>query len=151
MTTNDDQPCLRIERRFDVPPEAVFETLTDPDQMRVWWGDNVEFDIDLRVGGQWTIIRREGGEEYVATGNYLKVERTWRLQYTFAMPQFSPNSDTITIQIEEDNGGSFVRFEHSGNDIAAELRALPPDDTSETEVGWQQGFDLMVEAWSTSS
>ena len=34
MTTNDDQPCLRIERRFDVPPEAVFETLTDPDQKR---------------------------------------------------------------------------------------------------------------------
>jgi uncharacterized protein YndB with AHSA1/START domain len=150
MTTNNDQPYLRIERRFDVPPETVFDTLTDPDLMRIWWGDDAEFDIDLRVDGQWTIIRREGSEEYLATGNYLEVERPSQLQYTFAMPQFSPISDTITIQIDEDNGGSFVTFEHSGDGIATELRDLPPGDTSPSEAGWQQGFDLMVAAWSKS-
>ncbi len=151
MTINIDQRFLRIERRFDVPPETVFDTLTDPDLMRIWWGDDTEFDIDLRVGGQWTIIRREGGEEYLATGNYLKVERPSQLQYTFAMPQFSPNSDTITIRIAEDNGGCFVTFEHSGDDIAAELRELSPGETSATEAGWQQGFDLMAAAWSKSA
>jgi len=151
MTTQSDLPCLRIERRFDVLPETVFDTLTDPDQMRIWWGDDAEFDIDLRVDGQWTIIRREGGVKYLATGNYLKVERPSQLEYTFAMPQFSPNSDTITITIEEDNGGSFVTFEHSGDDIATELRDLPPGDTSATEAGWQQGFDLMAAAWSKSA
>ena len=52
---------------------------------------------------------------------------------------------------EDDNGGSFVTFEHSGNDIATELRDLPPGDTSATEAGWQQGFDLMVAAWSKSA
>ena len=118
--------------------------------MRVWWGDDAEFDIDLRVGGQWTIVRWEDGEKDLATGSYLEVERPSRLQYTFGMPQFSPNSDTITIQIEEDNGGSFVTFEHSGTDIAQELRDLPPGDTSATEVGWQQGFDLMLTAWTKS-
>lgn len=151
MTTQSDLPCLRIERRFDVLPETVFDTLTDPDQMRIWWGDDSEFDIDLRVDGQWTIIRREGGVKYLATGNYLKVERPSQLEYTFAMPQFSPNSDTITITIEEDNGGSFVTFEHFGDDIAMELRDLPPGDTSATEAGWQQGFDLMAAAWSKSA
>jgi uncharacterized protein YndB with AHSA1/START domain len=59
VTTNNDQPYLRIERRFDVPPETVFDTLTDPDLMRIWWGDDAEIDIDLRVGGQWKIIRWE--------------------------------------------------------------------------------------------
>ncbi|MGB5296597.1 MAG: SRPBCC domain-containing protein [Thermoanaerobaculia bacterium] len=151
MTTNGDQPYLRIERRFDVPRETVFDTLTDPDQMRIWWGDDAEFEIDLRVGGQWRIVRREGDVEYLAKGNYLKVERPTQLQYTFGMPQFSPNSDTVTIQIEEDNGGSFVTFDHSGDDIATELRDLPPGDTSATEEGWQQGFDLMVAAWSKSA
>jgi uncharacterized protein YndB with AHSA1/START domain len=142
---------IRIERRFDVPPETVFDTLTDPELMPVWWGDDAEFDIDLRVGGKWTIVRWEGGEEYLATGHYLEVERPFQLQYTFAMPQFSPNSDTITVRIEEDNGGSLVRFEHSGEDIADELRDLPPGNTSATEAGWQQGFDLMVAAWSKSA
>lgn len=151
MTTNKDQPHLRIERRFDVPPETVFDTLTDPDLMPIWWGDDAELDIDLRVGGQYTITRWEDGVEYVAKGDYLEVERPSRLQYTFGMPQFSPNSDTITIQIEEDNGGSLVTFEHSGVDIATELRDLPPGETSATEAGWQQGFDLMVAAWSKSA
>ncbi len=146
--TDEILPYLCIERRFDVSPETVFDTLTDPDLMGIWWGEGVEFEIDLSVGGQWTIVRREGGEEYLATGSYLKVERPSQLQYTFGMPQFSPNSDTITIRIEDHNGGSFVRFEHSGEDIAAELRELSPGRTSESELGWQRGFDLMAEAWS---
>jgi hypothetical protein len=29
---------LRIVRRFDVPPDKVFDTLTRPDDMRSWWG-----------------------------------------------------------------------------------------------------------------
>ena len=51
MTAADDQLSVRIERRFEVPPETVFDTLTDPAHMRIWWGDDAEFDIDLRVGG----------------------------------------------------------------------------------------------------
>ena len=63
-------PSLRIERRFEVPPATVFDTLTVPEMMRVWWGEDVEFNIDLRVGGEWTIVRREDGVEYLATGTY---------------------------------------------------------------------------------
>jgi uncharacterized protein YndB with AHSA1/START domain len=148
MKNSSDQPYLRFKRRFSVPPETVFNMLTDPERMRIWWGDDAEFDIDLRVRGQWKIIRWEGGEKYIATGSFLKVERPSRLQYTFAMLQFSPNSDTITIQIEEDNGGSIVTFEQAGEDIATELRDLPQGETSSTEEGWQQGFDLMAVAWS---
>ena len=150
MNVNSDPPFLRITRRFDVPPQTVFDTLTDPALMPIWWGDDAEFDIDLRVGGQWQIIRREGQVEYLARGNYLKVERPSQLQYTFAMPQFSPNSDTITIRIAEADGGCILTFEHSGDDIAAELRELPPGESSPTEDGWQQGFDLMVAAWAKS-
>jgi uncharacterized protein YndB with AHSA1/START domain len=147
VTSEVDQPYLRFERRLDVLPETVFDTLTDPDQMRIWWGEGVEFEIDLRVGGRWTIIRRADGVEYLATGTYLEVERPSRLKYTFSMPQFSPNSDTITILIEEDAEGCSLTFEQAGPDIAQELRDLPPGDTSASEAGWQQGFDLMVAAW----
>jgi uncharacterized protein YndB with AHSA1/START domain len=150
MTGNADQPCLRIERRFDVPAETVFDVFTNPDQMRIWWGDDAEFDIDLKVNGHWTITRSKEGVEYLATGIYLTVERPSRLKYTFSMPQFSPNSDTITILIEEYDQGCSMTFEHSGEDIAKELRERTPGDTSHTEAGWQQGFDLMAAAWSES-
>jgi uncharacterized protein YndB with AHSA1/START domain len=144
----DEQPILRIERRFDVPPATVFDMLTDPEHMRVWWGENTEFDIDFRIGGQWTITRSEDGEMYIATGEYLDIQRPSRVQYTFTMPQYSPNTDTITIEIEHQEGGSIVTFEHSGEDIANELREVSPGDKSATEAGWQQGFDLMADYWA---
>lgn len=148
MDTPLDQPSLRFERQFDVAPETVFDTLTNPKLMEIWWGSNVEFDIDLRLDGKWTIIRRENDDEYLATGVYLDVDRPSRLRYTYAMPQFSPNSDTITIQIEETDSGCSVTFEQAGDDIAEELNELAQGDISASEAGWQRGFDLMHAAWS---
>ncbi|MBP3193657.1 SRPBCC domain-containing protein [Natronogracilivirgula saccharolytica] len=82
------------------------------------------------------------------TGEYLEAERPQRLKYTIAMPQFSPNSDIVTIDIVPDGvGGSKLTFVQSGKDIAAELRELPEGAISESEKGWQQGFDLMEDAW----
>ena len=53
---------LKIERLFDAPPEVVFDTLVDPDAQEELFNDQVEgwklweFEIDLRVGGTWTIV-----------------------------------------------------------------------------------------------
>jgi uncharacterized protein YndB with AHSA1/START domain len=142
------QPHLRIVRRFAVPAEVVFNTLTNPNDMPIWWGNDATFDIDLRVGGHWTIVRREGETVYTATGEYLAIERPHWLQYTFAMPQFSPNRDTISFQITPEEAGCVVTFVQAGEDTASELGELAPGATSASEAGWQQGFDLMAAAWA---
>lgn len=147
MTKAMELPSLQIVREFNVAPEVVFDTFTKPESMRVWWTDQTTFDIDLRIGGRWTIIRREGDAEYTATGEYVEVDRPHRLQYTYAMPQFSPNSDIISITIAPEGTGCVVTFVQSGEDIASELRTLLPGSASASEEGWQQGFDLMVAAW----
>ncbi len=151
MTETSETPSLRIVRKFDVAPEVVFDAFTKPEAMRVWWTDETSFDIDLRPGGKWTIIRTEGNETYVMTGQYLEVERPHRLKHTIAMPQFSPNSDIITMDIIPDGkGGCEVTFVQSGEDIASELRELQPGEKSASETGWQQGFDLMEAAWENN-
>jgi thiamine pyrophosphate-dependent acetolactate synthase large subunit-like protein len=68
-------------------------------------------------------------------------------KHTIGMPQFSPNSDIISLDIKPDENGCIVTFVQTGEDIAAELRELPEGAVSESEKGWQQGFDLMAEAW----
>ncbi len=151
MTGITDKPCLRIVRRFDVPPETAFDALTKPEDMRIWWNDDVTFNIDLRVGGRWTIVSRRDGIEYTATGHYTAVERPWRVCYTYSMPQFSPNSDSIAVEIAAEGGGCVVTFVQSGEDIAAELTERPPGGISDSETGWQQGFDLMAAAWAKTA
>jgi uncharacterized protein YndB with AHSA1/START domain len=39
------------------------DTSTEPEQMLVWWGDDADIQVDLRVGGRWTIIRWEDDVE----------------------------------------------------------------------------------------
>lgn len=147
----NDEFKLRIVRRFPVPPGVVFDVLTNPESMTIWWGENVTFEIDLRVGGNWTVIRREGDTVYTASGEYLVIERPRRLEYTYSMPQFSPNTDTISIDISADGGGSVVTFEQTGEDISDELREVPPGSVSGSEEGWQEAFDLMAAAWTDRS
>ncbi len=147
MTETKQAPGLRIVRRFGVPPDVVFDVLTNPDSMPIWWGENTIFDIDLRVGDRRRIVRTEGKTTYTATGEYLEVDKPHRLTYTFAMPQFSPNSDTISVEITPEESGCVVTFSQTGEDIASELRELAPGTTSASEAGWQQGFDLMEAAW----
>jgi len=135
---------LKLERRFDVTPDKVFGAFTNPEEMRVWWTDDTEFDIDLRVGGRWTITRKEGETTYVMTGEYLEIGRPTKLRHTIGMPQFSPNADTITIENKpHGKSGSSMTFIQEGLDIDSELKELPEGTISESEKGWQQGFDLM--------
>lgn len=147
MTETNETTRLRIVRRFGVPPDVVFDAFTKPESMKVWWGENTTFDINLSVGSRWTIVRKEGEETYTATGEYLEIEQPNRLKYTYAMPQFSPNSDTISIEITAEEASCTVTFIQTGEDIASELRELSPGSTSASEAGWQQGFDLMAVAW----
>lgn len=150
MKNSDEALSLQIIRKFNVSPEVVFDALTKPEAMRVWWTDKTIFDMDLSVGGQWAITRTEEEMTFTMTGEYLEVDRPKRLCYTISMPQFSPNSDTVSIDILPDgDGGCEVTFVQSGPDIAEELKNLPDGSTSESEKGWQQGFDLMAEAWES--
>lgn len=72
--------------------------------------DQLCFDarIDLRPGGRWSIINRRDGVEYTASGEYLEVTPPVRLVYTYAMLQFSPNSDTITVELTPDGDGCLI-------------------------------------------
>lgn len=82
-------------------------------------------DIDLRVGDHWTITRTEGLWDwavYTMTGEYLEIEVPDRLRYTIAMPQFSPNRDTISIEIAPAGSGVWYTFVQSGEDISQSTR-----------------------------
>lgn len=145
-----NNPILKIVRKFNVTPEVVFDTFTKPEMMRIWWTPQTTFDIDLRVGGHWKIVRKEDDTTFTALGKYLEVERPHKLRYTYAMPQFSPESDVISIDISANSGnGCIVTFIESGPGIAKELQELPAGQISDSEKGWQQAFDMMEAHWKS--
>ena len=136
---------LKIVRKFKASSEVIFDILTNPESMWVWWTEMTTFDIDLKVGGRWTILRKEGDAIYIALGEYLEVDKPNRVKYSYAMPQYSVNVDTISLDIVADSETSCtLTFEQVGKDIATELDELEEGKLSGSEIGWNQAFDLIA-------
>jgi uncharacterized protein YndB with AHSA1/START domain len=135
---------LRMTRRFEVPPEKVFDAWTDPAWTKQWLFTSPtsqnDTKLDLRVGGKWRIADIRDGVTYVANGEYLEVDRPNKLVFTFSMPQFSPNSDTITVELVADGAGCVMTFTQSGIDIAKEIAATPEGEMGGSEHGWTLMF-----------
>lgn len=138
-------PSLKMIRRFDAAPERVFDAWTDPALVSRWLftspgSERHDAVLDVRVGGTWRITDVRGGKEYVANGEYLEIDRPRRLVFTFSMPQFSPNSDKITVELERAGSGCVMTFVQEGVDIADELRKLPSNVEGGSEQGWRAMF-----------
>jgi uncharacterized protein YndB with AHSA1/START domain len=85
---------LKVERLIDAPPELVFDTVVDPafqeelfDQQVPGWSVR-RFEIDLRVGGTWTIEfgpSDGSGPNDVLTSVFSHVDPPRRLTYRTSM------------------------------------------------------------------
>ncbi len=148
MVTRDPVRTLHLTYRVDVSPARVFEAWTNPATMRKWMyaEQDTEYKVNLKPGGRWAIVNRRDGEEYTATGVYLEVTPPTRLVYTYSMPQFSPNSDTIMLELTADGDGCLIQFDQGGVDIADELAALKDGEVSASERGWMEGFRALEAA-----
>lgn len=148
MTVEPDR-FLRMTRQFDAAPERVFDAWLKPETVRKWLfttpaDEAYTANLDARVGGTWSITARRGGVDYTALGEYLEIDRPHRLVFTFALPQFSPNSDRITVELSPSGAGCILTFTQEGIDIASELRALPTGVEGGSERGWNDMFDLLT-------
>lgn len=124
--------ALRITRHYDFPAERVFDAWLDPAIARRWLfatptGEMVRAEIDARVGGTFTFIRRDG-EEVEHVGSYLAIDRPHRLVFTFGVPKYSPDMTTVTIEITPaPKGGCDLVLTHEG---------VPADWADRTSEGW---------------
>ncbi len=114
---------LRIQRRFQAPPEEVFDAWTSPEVLRRWWSAYPGWKpsvccVDLRVGGRYVLGMRDGdGREYVVEGEYQQVQRPSLLRYTWCWQndELHPgHTSLVTVHFGLDRGGTIVVVEHSG-------------------------------------
>ncbi|MFZ0295698.1 MAG: SRPBCC domain-containing protein [Candidatus Sulfotelmatobacter sp.] len=84
-----DQDVVTGEIFIAAPPARVFQAITDPNQMRQWWGASnmyriKEWKADLRVGGKWP---SDGvgvdGKTFRVEGEYLEVDPPRLLVHTW--------------------------------------------------------------------
>ncbi|WP_311029793.1 SRPBCC family protein [Mesorhizobium koreense] len=117
---------LHREIEIAAPQATVFAFLTDPDKMLRWIGTNAK--IDARPGGIYLL---SVAGKYAARGEFTEVIPVHRLAYSFGWEgreEVPPGSSMIEIDLVEKDGGTLVRFTHSG---------LPnEEERASHEKGW---------------
>jgi uncharacterized protein YndB with AHSA1/START domain len=141
MRENPDR-VLMMTRRFEASPERVYDAWTDPKYASLWLftgptSDKHTCEMDPRPGGRWTVTDTRGGVLYTATGEFLEADRPRKVSLTFAMPQFSPEHDLITVTFEADGDGCIMRFRQEG--IAQEAK-------EPSKSGWTPMFEGLAKA-----
>jgi uncharacterized protein YndB with AHSA1/START domain len=139
--STETENVLRFTHRFDAAPEKVFDCWVDPEKVKRWFffspfAESMEYDLDIRPGGSYRVVRREKGE-FTAIGEYLEIEPPRRIVFTFSMPQFSPDVAPITIEIAPDGDGTLLTFTEVG---------LPADEHEATVEGWRMMFNYGIAA-----
>jgi uncharacterized protein YndB with AHSA1/START domain len=117
---------LHREVQIAAPQASVFAFLTDPDKILRWMG--TEATVEPHVDGLY-LVNVTG--KNTAQGKFTEVIPVHRLAYSFGWQgnaTVPPGSSLVEIDLIEQNGGTLVRFTHSG---------LPDAETCKAhEEGW---------------
>ena len=98
-----------VTRQFDAPAELVFDALTKPEHVRMWFGaKELEVcEIDLRVGGKYHVVGfvMDGDTATCSfRGTHLEIERPVRLVGTWVFDG-RPDAEAMeTVELHEEDG-----------------------------------------------
>ena len=122
--TADKTVSLELSRRFDVPPEQVFDAWLSKE-----WGEwlppqgarCVVGELDPRAGGRYKVrMSMADGRTVEISGVYREVVRPKKLVLTW-FGDYNKQETTITLAFEPDGKGTLMHFRQDGF-AGAELR-----------------------------
>src|SRR5688572_6054627 len=115
--TDAEPLVIRLERRIEARPAAVYAYLTDSVKWARWQGASAE--IEARVDGTFRMTMGNGS---VAEGRFLELVPDRRVRFTWGWngsPTVPPGSSTVEIDLVEDGSATQLTLIHRG---------LPPED-----------------------
>ncbi len=128
--------ALRLVRTIPASPERVFEAWTTQAQVARWTcpdpGASVDVEIDLRVGGHYSIRMNVEGGPFTTYGTYREIDPPHRLVYTWGWKEeiHAMKAETVvTVEFLPVEGGTEIRLTHEGFPT--------PDDRDGHEEGWK--------------
>lgn len=132
---------LEVRHAFKHSPEKVFDAWTDAAGMRRWMKPgpttDVRAELDVRVGGKYTIemVFAEGSIKH--WGEYTVVDRPNKLEFSWNADHFEEPT-AVTVLIAPSNGGCDLVLVHDG---------LPDETSVQNHTdGWGTILKLLSEA-----
>jgi uncharacterized protein YndB with AHSA1/START domain len=135
----DGSTQVRFVRRIPHPVERVWEALTDPAELRKWWGDA---DLDLVDGGRFALRWRntdEDGNTATLDGAISKLDPPRLLEISAAWGSTAtpdPGAPTtLTWELDPDGDHTLLRFTNTVSE---------PIDDDTIAAGWHLHLDALA-------
>jgi uncharacterized protein YndB with AHSA1/START domain len=117
MPTKTD--FILIQQTLAASAAAVFDAWVNPSVMKQWMfltGDNeiYKVQVDVRVGGAYSILEWTGSQDIDHFGHYLKIDQPNLLSFSFQAPKHFKARTTITITIETQDDLTKLTFHQTG-------------------------------------
>ncbi|XOV91789.1 MAG: SRPBCC domain-containing protein [Bacteroidota bacterium] len=134
---------MEISRTFDAPVELVWEVLTTPEYIKVWWGPeeftNTIRTMDVREGGVWDFtMHAPDGTDFVNFYHYKEVKPLEKIVLEHKQhPKF-----TIIIQLFSEGDQTKVTWQNVFDSIVTmeeTIRAFKAD------VGLEQNIERLYQ------
>ena len=135
----DGSTTVRFDRRLRHPVERVWEALTDPDELRSWWGDT---KLELVEGGLFQLRWRNTDENgHVATldGTITGIDPPRLLEISADWGSTAPNQPGtrthLTWELEPDGDHTLLHFTNKVDAPTQDVR---------TAAGWHLHLDALA-------
>jgi uncharacterized protein YndB with AHSA1/START domain len=137
---------LTIVRRIKASPATLFEALTRPEQIALWWGPDagpvLVSETDVRVGGRFRVrFRMLDGSEHESSGVYREVAPPTRLAMTWRWAGEDKRESLVEIELRAVDDATELTFTHS---------RLPDAAARDSHrEGWNGAFDKLERMFSS--
>ena len=117
MPTGDGE-VLKFHRRFDAPPQSVFEVLTTASHLERWivrTNATTKVTSDPRPGGLFRIVLSwPNGAEIIYSGEYLELDKPKRLFFSLYPGRKCPveQHTLVEMTLEAEGEGTKLHLEH---------------------------------------
>ncbi|MEX2600391.1 MAG: SRPBCC domain-containing protein [Balneolaceae bacterium] len=140
---------LIIERRFDAPPELMFDVWSNCKHLKHWWGPKEwpmdECEMDFRKGGEWRYCLRgpNEGDESWGKAIYQEINKPEKITYKdhFTDSEGNINEDMPWLLITVE----FIEHEGQTRQIQTSLFDSAETRKKITEMGFIEGMSSSLE------
>lgn len=145
---NQDNRVVKIQKHFAEPPHEVWHAWTDAEVVKLWFGSDPNGEVlsallDVRLNGAFEITFANADKTtFTCFGTYQEVIPDQKLAFTWRWKSSPDMVEFVTVELEEEQGGTFMSFE---------IANIDANTTHGYSAGWNTTFEKLAQAMQRGS
>ena len=136
MNSPDSKFAYELSQIYPVPPESVFEALTDATVLKKIWGVQ-EITVDARVGGRTRAVYVDAGQDWSFTITYTEVVPNRTLTWVTHFKSFPTKETKVRLLLNDAATGTELTVRMENFESAEERDA--------NRQAWERGLATLAD------